>query len=176
MQPILHHTTKYDGSLHYRFPARVAHREDDVLVVYRGPGVELESYRGAMVSDRRMLIFFYAHRYHNVVISWDADWTPHMHYVNIASPAEWDEERVTAIDLDLDVVRPARDGVVYVDDEEEFETHIDLFSYPEALVSTCRSELSAVVKEMSDRTGLYSDEVFDWRPGAPFEAGYLRRE
>ena len=166
MDSILHHTTKYDGSLHYRFPARIVARSEEVIVIYRGPGVEFTSYRGTKISETHILVFFYRSRYHNVAIAWKGDWTPHMHYVNVASPATWDNTTVSAVDLDLDVIRFARNGQIVIDDEDEFEQHIEHFGYPGDLVDTCRTEVKKIHRAMGLRRGILSDRVFDWRPGA----------
>ena len=173
MQKILHHTKKYDGGIHYRFPAMVAHRSENTLVVYRGPDVELESYRGPMISERRLLLFFYNNCYHNVAIMWDRDWTPHMHYINIATPADWDVETVTAVDLDLDIIRFAGKLEIVIDDEDEFEQHIVDFHYPEELVTSCRNELARMTEAVHQRRGVLSDDVYQWRPGKKFQEELL---
>ena len=144
MRPILHHTTKYDGGLHYRFQAQVVIELETTLVLYRGPGVEIVSYRGSMTANRHLMVIFYGDRYHNVVISWHDDWTPHMHYVNIATPAKWDADTVTAVDMDLDILRLTEDGKVIIDDEDEFEHHRELFQYqiPEVGIHQIRQSLA----------------------------------
>jgi protein associated with RNAse G/E len=38
-------------------------------------------------------------------------------------------ETITAVDLDLDVIR-RHDGTVFVDDEDEFTEHRELYGYP----------------------------------------------
>ena len=116
-------TTKYDESLHYRFAVEPVYRGEDTLAVYRGPDGMLESYRGTLRAKEHVLIVFYSNQYYNVAIHWNHDWSPLMHYVNIATPATWDDERVTAIDLDLDVIRVARDGRILIHDEDEFAEH-----------------------------------------------------
>ena len=58
-------------------------------------------------------------------------------YVDIITPAAWRRDRVTMIDLDLDVVRLA-DGRVVVADEEEFAAHQVAYSYPEAVIEKTR--------------------------------------
>jgi protein associated with RNAse G/E len=165
MKSMLHHTTKYDGSLHYRFPTQLVSRKPDTLVLYRGPEVELESYRGSFPARMHSLFFFHRSRYYNASVSWSAEWVPHMHYVNIATPAEWDDRTVSAVDLDLDIIRRARNGEIIIDDEEEFERHIDLFGYPKKLVSRCRNELGRLHAAMKERKGMLSDALYRWRPG-----------
>ena len=166
MRSIIHHTTKYDGTIHYRYQVEVVAESKETIALYRKPGVEVESYRGKGVGQNHMLILFYKNRYHNVVISWNADWLPDMHYLNITSPAEWDTRSVSSVDLDLDLIRRAT-GEVFVDDEDEFEQHIDRFHYPKELVDRCRGELARLQVAMQERRGILSDRIFDWRPSIP---------
>jgi protein associated with RNAse G/E len=165
MGKILHNTTKYDGSLHYRFRTELVWQDHHVLVLYRPPDTAMETYRGSFASDRRALFFFFRDRYHNSMVSWQRDWTPHMLYANIATPARWNRRQVNAIDLDLDVIHLARDGQIIVDDQEEFEQHIRLFNYPAELVSECRRELQTVRGAMEREEGVLSPDLYDWRPG-----------
>lgn len=159
-------TTKYDDTLHYRFPVECVYRVPDAIAVYRGPDIVLESYRGSFAAPGHVLNIFFADRYYNIAIMWNRDWSPRMHYVNIASSAQWDDARVTAVDMDLDVLRFAGEDRVIVDDEEEFAEHTRSMRYPEELVSRCRAAADEVLDEMNASTGLYSDSIYDWRPGA----------
>ena len=54
-------------------------------------------------------------------------------YVDITTPAVWSEERVTMIDLDLDVIR-LRTGAVHTLDEDEFAEHQVALAYPQELI------------------------------------------
>ena len=51
---------------------------------------------------------------------------------------------MTAIDLDLDVVREL-DGRVWVDDEDEFAEHQVLFAYPPEVVAAARASCDRLV-------------------------------
>ena len=59
-------------------------------------------------------------------------------YGNVGTPVEWDDDRLTTIDLDLDVVTH-QDGTVEVVDEDEFIDHQREFGYPEHVVATARA-------------------------------------
>lgn len=59
-------------------------------------------------------------------------------YVDIVAPARWDGDRVSIIDLDLDVVQ-LPDGTVYLDDEDEFLEHRQALGYPPRLVDGARA-------------------------------------
>ncbi len=58
-------------------------------------------------------------------------------YVDIITPAAWNGDRVTMIDLDLDVIRHADDQVV-IADEDEFAAHQLVYAYPPAVVAKTR--------------------------------------
>ena len=51
-------------------------------------------------------------------------------YVDMTTPPVWDGSTLTAVDLDLDVVR-GNSGRVWVDDEDEFAEHRVRFGYPD---------------------------------------------
>ena len=162
---MLYNSTKFDGSIHYKFKAKEIFRNEKSIVLYRSPKEKMKSYRGVFYSPRHMLQTFYKDRYHNVLIMWDTDWTPHMHYINIASPADWDQKEVRYIDLDLDLFRHYSSDEIIIDDEDEFEEHKIKYKYPENLIKTCLEEVNAVKKLLQQREGVFSDKVFDWRPG-----------
>ncbi len=166
----LHHTTKYDGSLHYRFPVEIVSADEDTLIVYRGPDEEIHSYRGSFPTETHALLLYYRNHYHNIFIAWNRDWTPLMHYVNIATPASWNGEKVTAVDMDLDLIRRSGEDEVIIDDENEFSTHKDLFGYPQNLITSCREELDRLYSAMTARKGIYDDRIFSWRPGDMVDA------
>jgi predicted RNA-binding protein associated with RNAse of E/G family len=54
-------------------------------------------------------------------------------YVDITTSPVWDGQDVSAVDLDLDVIK-SWDGRVWVDDEDEFAEHRRTLDYPEAVV------------------------------------------
>ena len=61
-----------------------------------------------------------------------------MHYVNIATPATWDDGTLRFVDLDLDVIWRADSGEVILDDEDEFALHQVRFGYPSDLIEQAR--------------------------------------
>lgn len=75
-------------------------------------------------------------------------------YVNIGTPGEWGDHRVTSIDLDLDVVR-LLDGSVEMLDEDEFLDHQVRHTYPQHLIETARTTATSAVKALKR-----SDEPF----------------
>ena len=64
-------------------------------------------------------------------------------YVDITTVPTWSSGVVTAVDLDLDVVR-GWTGRVWVDDEDEFAAHRVRYAYPSDLVRLAVSSCDAV--------------------------------
>ncbi len=164
---MLFDSTKHGGGLHYRFPTQVVHRSDTLLAVFRGTGVEMESYRGRWIAGIHMLCLAWTDRWWNLCVHWDADWTPREHYVNIATPADWSGGSLRLCDLDLDVLLRERDGSVTLHDADEFEEHSARWSYPPELVETCLRTSVEVAAMMRRREWPFDGSLFAWRPGQP---------
>jgi protein associated with RNAse G/E len=70
--------------------------------------------------------------------------TEFSHFVDIATPPVWvNENRYEMIDLDLDVVR-RQDGVVEIEDEDEFEIHQVRYGYTEEMITRAVEETARV--------------------------------
>jgi uncharacterized protein len=65
-------------------------------------------------------------------------------YVDIITPPSWSSDRVTMIDLDLDVV-VAADGAVSIEDEDEFLHHQLVLGYPEHVIARARATTAEIV-------------------------------
>jgi hypothetical protein len=65
-------------------------------------------------------------------------------YVDIVAPPIWSGATVTAVDLDLDVVREL-DGRVWVDDEDEFALHQVELAYPLEVVAAAQASCDRLV-------------------------------
>ncbi|MBN2657305.1 MAG: DUF402 domain-containing protein [Spirochaetales bacterium] len=171
---MIHHTTKYNSGTHYRFETRKIYESEKILAVYTPCDTPLKSYRGEFNTHTHILMFYFRDRLHNIHIHWNPDWSPRMHYVNIASEADWNGEQVSAIDLDLDLIRFFGSEEIILDDEEEFEENSSRYSYPPDLIVRCRREADQVREEMGTRLGIWSDEIFSWRPGEKLPLQNLR--
>ena len=71
-------------------------------------------------------------------------------YVNIGTPPKWHGERITQVDLDLDVVRNLDDSVEVLD-EDEFAAHQVRYEYPAWLVDGARRAADLTVAQLRDR-------------------------
>lgn len=163
MQPFNLQSTKYDGSEHYRYPAQLVREEPGLIVLYKGPGTPVKSYRGSFLAKYHSLEFFWSDRYFNLSVIWYGNWQPRMHYTNVATPARWDDGTVRYIDLDLDVVWFAN-GRVVLDDEDEFELHQRRFGYPQELIETAWASSHEVRAMIDRREPPFDGNAYNWRP------------
>jgi uncharacterized protein len=85
-------------------------------------------------------------------------------YVDITTVPVWSADCVTAVDLDLDVVR-GWTGRVWVDDEDEFAAHRVEHAYPSDLVrlavTSCESVREAVTARHPPYDGLHPRAWFE---------------
>ena len=83
-------------------------------------------------------------------------------YVDIATPPVWEsEDRVTMLDLDLDVVR-YQDGRIEILDEDEFLDHQVRFSYPERLIDAARASTAEVVLAVEGNREPFASVAAGW--------------
>jgi protein associated with RNAse G/E len=95
-------------------------------------------------------------------------------YVDITTPCTWsdDESQVTAVDLDLDVIKGPT-GRVWVDDEDEFAEHQVSLGYPNDVVATALESCRAVLQAVTEGAEPFDGSARPWlerlnlRPPAP---------
>lgn len=157
------YSTKYDGSLHYRYSTCIVREEPNLLMLYMPPGTPIDSYRGQQVATRHTLQLYWSDRFYNIHVNWDADWNPRSHYVNIATPATWHDGALRFVDLDLDVIWRAGTGEVILDDEDEFELHQARFGYPADLIASARRSSDDVRDLIARSVYPFDGSLHAWR-------------
>ena len=96
---------------------------------------------------------------------WTAIWNqagPFELYVDISTPASWDGDRVTFIDLDLDVARYRDTGDVAILDEDEFLDHQVRYNYPPNIIDKARSATAQVAIDVEGRREPFGDVAAAW--------------
>jgi uncharacterized protein len=137
---------KYDGSLHWNLTMyRLGEDEHGVWLGAPADTSGRRGYEDPIIWPEPFVSLFPRDAWHTALLNAE----PHevAWYCDITTPPTWQGDLVTMVDLDLDVVR-RRDGVTYVDDEDEFAEHQVRYGYPADVVAaaerTCR-DLYAVV-------------------------------
>ncbi len=83
-------------------------------------------------------------------------------YVDIATPPVWESsDRVTMIDLDLDVVRRG-DGTVAILDEDEFAEHQVTLAYPPKLIDQTRAATAGIVMAIEANEEPFASVAASW--------------
>jgi protein associated with RNAse G/E len=162
-------STKYDGSMHYRYPATVVDDTGDRLRAWVPAGTPMRSYRGDRRSPRHFLRVHETCRDWNLEVMWEPDWRPSKHYVNIALPSTWHDGTLRFVDLDLDISWWF-DGRVVLLDVDEFTEHRDRFGYPDDVVERAWAAVDEVRGLISMRTPPFDRSLYAWRPSQDLRA------
>jgi len=127
-------STKYDGSPHYDYRARIIDEAPGIIRVVADEGTPFVSYRAESEFRASMTLLFFTDRWFNVY---------HNHrpmgrlgmlsYANVGTPARLEGDTIHWIDLDLDVIVTQEQGLI-VDDEDEFQDHLVRMSYPDDVI------------------------------------------
>jgi hypothetical protein len=116
---------------------------------------------------------FHAWCDHVVLLPHDAWWVATIYgddadrpvdvYVDITTPCTWsdDESQVTAVDLDLDVIKGPT-GRVWVDDEDEFAEHQVSLGYPDDVVATALESCRAVLQAVTEGAEPFDGSARPW--------------
>jgi uncharacterized protein len=84
-------------------------------------------------------------------------------YVDITTPCVWadDESTVTAVDLDLDVIKGPT-GRVWVDAEDEFAEHQVTLDYPSDLVASAVRSCEHVLRAVTEGAAPFDGSARPW--------------
>jgi hypothetical protein len=148
--------TKWDGSLHWHFD--MARLGEDEHGIWLGAPAGTPLRRGDSVT--KISPAFAALMPSGLWTAVFNDVTPDSPfgydlYIDVCTPPVWDGDTVTAIDLDLDVVRTL-DGEVRLEDEDEFVEHAAAMDYPQHIVAAARAAAAAMFTAVEA-----GDEPFD---------------
>ncbi len=86
---------------------------------------------------------------------------PYDLYVDVSTVPVWQHDTVSAVDLDLDVVR-GWTGRVWVDDEDEFADHRVRLGYPDDLVRLAAGSCEAVRSAVDRGRAPYDGTAARW--------------
>lgn len=96
---------------------------------------------------------------------WTAIWNDGFEfdlYVDIITPPVWDGDRVTMIDLDLDIERRLADGEVSIVDEDEFAERQVSLGYPDHVVREARRAADEVASLVASGVEPFSAAGAHW--------------
>jgi uncharacterized protein len=132
---------KHDGHVQRSWPARLARREETLIVLDAFFAEEVRhNLIGTIEAGTLSTEFFWTDRWYSVYRFQTPDGRLLKFYCNINTPATLEPGLLTFVDLDIDVlVEP--DFSLRVLDEDEFERHAKLYQYPAAYHSKVQEAL-----------------------------------
>jgi protein associated with RNAse G/E len=124
---------KYDGRLHYEQRLSYVSFRDKCLELRGSKGRKLHHYTrdDVYTFDKETLEYFFEDRWYTAALVFDDDGNVVHVYCNIAYPARINQDIVSFIDLDVDVV--VIDGRIKVIDVDEFNEHKAIYGYGKEL-------------------------------------------
>jgi protein associated with RNAse G/E len=153
--------TKYDGSLHWHHPwLRLGEDEHGIWLGARVGQVARRGYEHSFVTKAATV----------TLLRPDVWWCASFHappqrvevYCDVSTPIRWiSPDEVTAVDLDLDVVR-ARDGSVHVLDQDEFAEHQVRFGYPADVIESALASSAWLATAIADGAEPFATAFRPW--------------
>ena len=138
-------STKFDGSPHWEFESWFVREEGPLVVTFDFFGTVFQTWKGPWEGTHHTHNYFWTDRWYNVMRLVLPDGTFDGWYCNATTPAEFDGENVRYIDLDLDVLVPAR-GEPRVVDEDEFLEHSERMGYPRDVIEHARDAVDELLR------------------------------
>lgn len=160
--PVHVNFTKYDGRQHWQSDGLLLGADE--YGVWVGFAADTEFYR----PGRRVT----ANRDHTLLFPVDRGWVGRLYaeapegliryYIDLSTVPVWSRTsaglEASMVDLDLDVVE--RGGQApYIDDEDEFLDHQQLFGYPPELVATVRQDADQLLVAVSEGRAPFAEDV-----------------
>ena len=152
--------TKYDGTAHRDYPARLLNSDD--LGIWVGvPRGTVSVYHGRPSVEQIPFVLLIPHH-----AWWTGMFNPPPRtsevYCDITTPARWEGDTVHIIDLDLDVVRRRATQVVELRDEDEFAQHREQFGYPDDLVAQALAAAEKLMVALDDGSEPFATHYRKW--------------
>lgn len=150
-QAIRVYTYKYDGSEHRRWEARLLRREQSLVVLDARFAEEIRHpLLGIIAAGTISLEYYWLDRWFNIFRFLQPSGEVLNYYCNINCPPRFEEDVLSYIDLDIDIlVRP--DFSYRVLDEDEFADNIERYHYPTEVQRNARQALTELIALIESR-------------------------
>jgi len=142
---------KYDGRVHRVWRAELLCAEESLIVV---EGVFEEEVRHPLLGIIRegtvSTEYYWRDRFYSIFRFREPTGELRNYYCNINTPARLEDDLLTFVDLDIDVL-VAPDFSLRVLDEDEFEAHAELYGYPSEFRARVHDALEEVCELVRER-------------------------
>ncbi len=170
MQRLPIHSTKYDGSPHWRYLSFLLEETADGWLTFAPAGLRIQAHKGIWLNGYPFLRWHWRDRWWDALLVFQGDGRWLKWYCNIVTPPRLEGGALRFHDLDLDVVWHHERGLELVD-VDEFEQNAARMAYPAALVQRARdsaAHLQQLIQQGAWRFGeepralRYEQELARW--------------
>jgi uncharacterized protein len=137
---------KHDGAEYRRWKAKLSRREDNLIVLDAEFDVDVShELLGEIKRGTKTIEYYWLDRWYNVFQFLKEDGRTRLWYCNVNTPPRLQEDVLTYVDLDIDIlVQP--DFSFQVLDEDEFETNARLYGYSDDEKSRAQSAVEELLR------------------------------
>ena len=142
---------KYDGAEYRRWPARLARREGSLIVLEAAFEFAVQHHLlGDIQHGTRTIEYYWLDRWYNVFRFLRTDDSTRLYYCNVNMPPQFEDDVLTYIDLDIDIlVQP--DFSYQVLDQEEFAANAARYGYSEQTKRQAEAAVAELIKMIEAR-------------------------
>ena len=148
---------KYDGAEYRRWSARVARREGSLIVLDAEFEFDVQHHLlGNIQRGTRTIEYYWLDRWYNVFRFLNADGSTRLFYCNVNMPPTLEDDLLSYIDLDIDIlVQP--DLSYQVLDLEEFAANTERYGYSEGTKRQADAAVAELIKMIEARQFPFGD-------------------
>lgn len=137
---------KYDGRVHRSWMAQLRERTGSLIVLDAEFAEEIRHpLLGTIAAGTRSAEYYWTDRWYNVFRFAEESGGLRNYYCNINMPAEFADDVLSFIDLDIDVL-VAPDDSYKILDTEEFTVNAERFRYPEDVCRQAHRALDELIE------------------------------
>lgn len=142
---------KYDGREHRRWPAQILKQDGSLLVLDAYFPAEIShDLLGTIAAGTHSLEYYWLDRWYNVFRFAEPSGELRNYYCNVNVPPSLNEDSLSYIDLDLDIL-VAPDFSYQILDRDDFENNAKLYNYPDDVQKHALQALDELVDMIESR-------------------------
>jgi len=150
-------TYKYDGSEHRHWRAQVSRQEDSLIVLDAKFEEEIRHpLLGTVARETSSVEYYWLDRWYNVFRFVEPTGELRNFYCNVNVPPVLQNDVLSYIDLDMDVL-VSPDFSYSILDEDEFAANAARFNYPSEVLDKARSALKELISLIEERAFPFGD-------------------
>lgn len=148
---ILVRACKYDGSEHRRWEAQVLSQEGSLIVLdAKFPDEIIHDLLGTIASGTHSLEYYWLDRWYNIFRFRQPNGELRNYYCNVNVPPTFDDETLSYVDLDLDIlVEP--DFSYQILDVEDFDRNAGHYGYSTEVKQNARQAVDELIRMIQTR-------------------------